>query len=212
MLFLAGITSSLLAVDCDRNYDKNGCDRAAFDLGDDMNISQYRVIYDGDQDGVVDNHDKCLTTPPRVVVDADGCRIQEEVKEPEVVVVVQEEVKEVEIVKIVTLNLNFATSKYEILEDSFLEVDEFAQFLTEYPQYDAKIVGHTDSRDRLKQNRVLSFNRAKAVVDMLVELGVDTDRLSYDGVAADEPIATNETAEGRAKNRRIEVTLTKKDI
>jgi len=210
-LFIAGITCSLFALDCDRNYDKNGCDRAAFNLGDDMNIAQYRVIYDGDQDGVVDNHDKCLTTPPRTAVDADGCRTQEEVKEPEVVEPeVVEVVQEIKQVRIVTLKLHFATSKYDILEDSFEEVDTFAQFLIENPEYDAKVVGHTDSRDRLKKNRVLSLNRAGAVVDMLVSLGVERDRLSFDGVAADEPIATNDTAIGRAKNRRIEVTLTKK--
>jgi len=198
-------------VDCDRSYDKNGCDRAAFSLGDDMNISQYRVIYDGDQDGVVDNHDKCLTTPPRTVVDADGCKMHKKVAEPIVVEVVEPEVvQEIKQVRIVTLKLNFATSKYDILEDSFEEVDTFAQFLIENPEYSAKVVGHTDSRDRLKKNRILSLNRAGAVVDMLVSLGVDRDRLTFDGVAADEPIATNDTAIGRAKNRRIEVTLTKK--
>jgi len=209
MLLLMGLTCSVYASNCETGYDKYGCQEAAFDLGDDMSISQYRVIYDRDQDGVRDEKDKCPSTPFRVKVNADGCKIVREIIPEKEIVVNEEEMVIEEPVKIVTLRLNFKTAAYTILENSFDEVNEFAQFLRDHPEYTAKIVGHTDSRDRFNRNMTLSQNRAQAVKDMLINLGVSRDRLSSLGVGAHEPVATNATAEGRALNRRIEVLLTK---
>ncbi|MEA2099549.1 MAG: OmpA family protein [Campylobacterota bacterium] len=210
-LFLLGTISILNAVDCDSKYDNSGCSEALFSLGSEMEIKQYRVIYDEDQDKVSDSRDKCLGTPAKLKVDKDGCHIVAKVElsvEKEELIIEDSEPL-MEEIKVVTLRLNFETSKYDILEDSFSKVDDFAEFLLAYPQYNAKIVGHTDSMGSYKSNIKLSLNRAKAVFNMLVSNNIEKSRLSVDGVGPDEPIATNDTLSGRAENRRIEVILTK---
>jgi outer membrane protein OmpA-like peptidoglycan-associated protein len=70
-----------------------------------------------------------------------------------------------------------------------------------------EIAGHTDNVGKPEDNMVLSTNRAKAIVDYLVSKGVDSKRLSYKGYGATRPIADNNTAEGRAQNRRTTATV-----
>lgn len=69
------------------------------------------------------------------------------------------------------------------------------------------VAGHTDSRGDADMNKALSLARANAVRDALAELGVDADRVSAAGFGATQPIADNATADGRAKNRRIAITI-----
>jgi len=69
------------------------------------------------------------------------------------------------------------------------------------------VVGHTDSRGAADANQALSLARAQAVGDALVQLGIDSSRVSAKGVGESNPIAENETPEGRAKNRRIAITV-----
>ena len=83
-------------------------------------------------------------------------------------------------------------------------LDRLAQIANECPSFKISIEGHTDSEGIPERNNPLSERRAKAVVDYLTAAGVDGSRLSAIGYGADRPIADNETAEGRAKNRRIE--------
>jgi len=213
-----GIACSIYAVECGNSYDRNGCDELSFKLGSKMSVNQYQVIYDGDQDGVRDSMDKCLDTPYeyRTKVNSEGCHTVVEVVPEEVVqevVAVEEPVAPVEpeVVKVITIKVNFRTAKYDILEKYETVVEEFAIFLIEHPDYNAKIVGHTDSRSKHTDNMLLSLNRAKAVRNMLIDLGIDSDRLSVDVVGPNEPIATNSTRAGRAQNRRIEATITKGD-
>ncbi|QSZ41520.1 OmpA family protein [Sulfurimonas aquatica] len=207
------LTSALLAVECGNSYDRNGCDEVSFGLGSDMAIQQYQVIYDDDQDGVRESIDRCLDTPLKAKVDKYGCH---KVEEPKVEVVeevveeeILEEVAETQDVQVVTLEVYFKTAKYDILKEYHGEVEEFAEFLMENPDFKARIVGHTDSRSKYTNNMELSKNRANAVKDALIALGVEASRLSSDGVGPNEPVATNSTASGRAQNRRIEVTLTR---
>ncbi len=209
IFLLAGLACSLYAVDCGNSYDRNGCDELTYDLGSKMAVSQYQVIYDGDQDGVRDSMDDCLDTPLQTKVDEKGCHTV--IIEPVIEPVVEEKVVKTKIVKIVTLKVNFRTAKYDILKGYQSEIEEFANFLIKNPEYKAKIVGHTDSRSAHTDNILLSLNRAKSVRDKLVDLGVAYESLSVDGVGPNEPIASNDTREGRAKNRRIEVTVTKEE-
>ena len=67
-----------------------------------------------------------------------------------------------------------------------------------------EIVGHTDSKGNDKKNRKLSLDRADAVREQLIKSDIDGDRLTTRGAGEDEPLDSNETEEGRAKNRRIE--------
>lgn len=98
--------------------------------------------------------------------------------------------------------------------DSIKLSDNLAQSLTEvasvldtHPQARAVIVGHTDSSGTETYNQALSERRAQAVAVQLVDLGVTQEQLEWRGEGESNPIAENVTAEGRAKNRRVEVTI-----
>ncbi len=83
-------------------------------------------------------------------------------------------------------------------------LDQVAKIANQCPGFKISIEGHTDSEGIPERNQPLSERRAKAVADYLVAAGVDAGRLSSVGFGAEDPVADNETAEGRAKNRRIE--------
>ncbi len=86
-------------------------------------------------------------------------------------------------------------------------LDEIAPVLMQYPEVDFLVSGYTDSRGTPTDNLVLSEQRAQAVVNYLVDAGVDADRLTAKGFGVEDPIASNETEEGRAQNRRVELTV-----
>ena len=207
---MLSLSYTLLSAECIKKYDKNGCDKIAFDIGDNMQIHQYKVIYDKDQDGIVDSLDKCPQTPINNVVDEWGCTVvAKKVFENKIEKAISES-PDIDATTI-TLSVKFDTAKYNIKEQYQDEINEFATFMITHTQYIVHIVGHTDSTNLYNKNIELSFNRANAVKDMLISLGVPTERITTDGVGPNEPVATNTTAEGRAQNRRIEVTLKQKD-
>ncbi|OFY24362.1 MAG: hypothetical protein A2W98_00050 [Bacteroidetes bacterium GWF2_33_38] len=106
--------------------------------------------------------------------------------------------------KIVLKNIFFDYAKATLRAESNAELDRLIAVLTEYPNIKIEISGHTDNLGTLQLNTKLSESRAKAVVDYLIMKGVSTSRLQYKGYAYLEPIATNETEEGRQENRRVE--------
>lgn len=85
---------------------------------------------------------------------------------------------------------------------------QFAGVLKRYPRETIQIVGHTDSRGSEESNDALSRRRAQAVADELIANGVSANRISTRGVGESQPIATNDTPEGRAQNRRVEINVT----
>jgi len=100
--------------------------------------------------------------------------------------------------------INFASGSAVIEADSFPPLDDAVDVLTANPDIDVRVEGHTDNEGSAEGNQVLSQQRADAVVSYLVSNGVDSDQLTAEGFGADQPIADNDTAEGRAENRRIE--------
>ncbi len=100
--------------------------------------------------------------------------------------------------------INFELGSAEIASDSDAILEQAAAAISAAPGIEVEIVGHTDSTGDPAANQTLSQERAVAVRDRLVELGVSADRLEARGAGADEPIASNDTEEGRAENRRIE--------
>ncbi|HDI3294082.1 TPA: OmpA family protein [Vibrio cholerae] len=93
--------------------------------------------------------------------------------------------------------------------DSFVQsLDEVTSVLKAHPQARALIVGHTDSTGTDAYNQTLSERRAQAVAAQLVDLGVNNEQLEWRGEGESNPIADNNTTEGQAKNRRVEVTIT----
>jgi len=101
-------------------------------------------------------------------------------------------------------SINFKRADAALDSKSKPTLDRLVKIANECPTFKISIEGHTDSEGIPERNDPLSERRAQAVVDYLVDAGVDPDRLSSIGYGAERPIADNETAEGRAKNRRIE--------
>lgn len=140
---------------------------------------------DDDRDGVLNKYDKCLTTPLGKIVDSDGC------------------------MKIVRLHINFAHDSYEVKDRYMPKIKEVVSFMNENRNYSVTVDGHTDARGSKKYNQVLSLRRANAVMGKLRELGVDMSRIAVDGYGESSPIATNDTEEGRAENRRVDASFNK---
>ncbi len=98
----------------------------------------------------------------------------------------------------------FDYDKALLLQQSYNELHGLLETLSRYPSMKIEIRGHTDGHGSIDYNQRLSENRAKAVVDYLVSKGIDPRRLQYKGFGKSQPIDTNATEEGRARNRRVE--------
>jgi outer membrane protein OmpA-like peptidoglycan-associated protein len=103
----------------------------------------------------------------------------------------------------------FESNSYALLPASLPELNKLVQILEENPSMHIQISGYTDNIGKASDNLILSTNRAKSIVNYLSGKGIATERLSYKGFGSDNPIATNETPEGRALNRRTSFTITK---
>ena len=102
----------------------------------------------------------------------------------------------------------FQTGNAKLLKVSFPVLDEVVFALEKHPEIiKLQVVGHTDSDGNAKANKALSKRRAASVVKYLVKNGIEKDRLLYVGVGADKPIASNDTEEGKDKNRRVEFEI-----
>jgi OOP family OmpA-OmpF porin len=158
---------------------------AATPAGKTVDSTGCEVDGDDDNDGVLNSMDKCPTTPAGEAVNADGCPAS------------------------VNLHINFENNSYKVDAASDVNIQKFADFLNTYSNYNAKIVGYTDSKGSDKYNQKLSEKRANVVKDILIEKGVPANRIIAEGMGELNPIADNSTAEGKAQNRRIEAELTK---
>ncbi|MGI9610785.1 MAG: OmpA family protein [Acidimicrobiia bacterium] len=103
-------------------------------------------------------------------------------------------------------NVLFATGKNEPTDEFKVLLDQVPDILARHPAVQVEIAGHTDDRGSEGGNQKLSEERANAARDYLVEIGVAPDRLTARGVGEAEPIDTNTTRDGRARNRRVELT------
>jgi outer membrane protein OmpA-like peptidoglycan-associated protein len=102
-------------------------------------------------------------------------------------------------------DISFDVNKADIKPQMRPVLDKFAQSLNTYQGTDVRIIGHTDSTGSDAINNPLSVNRAASTRDYLVARGVGMNRIAIDGRGSREPIADNSTADGRAKNRRVEI-------
>lgn len=104
-------------------------------------------------------------------------------------------------------NVFFNTGKWEVKDDSFAELARLVLLLNDVPSLKIEISGHTDNIGAESFNELLSQRRADAVVNYLVEKGVNKNRLSAKGYGQSNPVDSNDTAEGRASNRRTEFEI-----
>lgn len=102
-------------------------------------------------------------------------------------------------------DISFAVGRSDIQPNFAPVLDQFAMGLRNNPYSDVRIVGHTDSTGSDAVNNPLSVDRAASTRNYLVNRGVDGRRISIDGMGERYPIASNDTAEGRARNRRVEI-------
>ncbi len=107
-------------------------------------------------------------------------------------------------------NIYFEFDKDELMPRSFVELNKLLDILRDNPQMVIEIVGHTDSLGEDGYNLDLSRRRSKSVVGFLLENQIAASRLRYHGEGEREPMATNDTDEGRAQNRRVEFVVVKK--
>ena len=106
--------------------------------------------------------------------------------------------------KIITYGITFDVGKATIKPQSMGTINEIFSILQKYPDLKFSVEGHTDNTGNAAANQTLSEARSKAVCDKLQQLGIDSARLSAKGHGMSKPIDSNETPEGRAKNRRVE--------
>ena len=101
----------------------------------------------------------------------------------------------------------FATNSSTVSAASKSALRDLARNLEKNPDTDLRIVGHTDNTGRVDYNQSLSERRARSVYDYLLDQGVSSRRMVYEGKGIHQPVASNNTVEGRAQNRRVEVLI-----
>jgi len=132
---------------------------------------------DSDGDGVPNGRDRCPGTPAGVSVDADGCWV---------------------------LHGIFFDSDEAVIKDR-RALDQAVAVFKANPSLTADAQGHTDSTASAEHNQTLSENRARAVRDYFIRAGVAPERIRATGFGETRPVASNDTVEGRARNRRVEL-------
>lgn len=160
---------------------------------------------DEDGDGVPDSRDKCPGTPKGTAVDADGCPPPAPAPMP----VAAEPAPMPKEETIVIRNVHFEFDKATLTAADRAQLDTVATRLkTEATTARLSVSGHTDSVGKDAYNQRLSEQRAKAVTDYLVSSGVPrASVVSVKGVGEAQPVADNNTADGRAMNRRTEILI-----
>jgi outer membrane protein OmpA-like peptidoglycan-associated protein len=146
---------------------------------------------DTDKDGLFDKEDECPQTPGPV--SNKGCPIIDK--------------EDANTLKTAYNNLEFATGKSIILNDSKAALNELAETLKKKPNWNLEITGHTDNVGEEATNLELSKKRAEALKNYLVSKGIDANRLKVLYVGETQPIGDNNTADGRGKNRRVEMKI-----
>lgn len=164
-----------------------------------------KLTKDSDGDGVSDFFDKCPGTPPNTAVDGAGCPLPAPVveKKEEKVVITEEDTR---IVKEAIQNLEFDFAKATIKAHSYPALDRVADLLKR-KNLNLKLSGHTDNVGSKERNLALSRERAESVKSYLVAKGVNASKIEAVGYGMSQPIASNKTAAGRQKNRRVEFTI-----
>lgn len=148
---------------------------------------------DSDGDGVLDNVDNCPDEPGPV--ENQGCRRRQRVRIEQGRLEILEKVF-------------FQTNRARILRRSYALLNNVAEVIMNHPEIElVRVEGHTDDRGADDYNMDLSRRRAEAVVEYLVGRGVPPNRLRAEGYGETRPVASNETREGRATNRRVEFNI-----
>ena len=174
------------------------------------------VLLDGDGDAILDENDQCPNTPSGVYVDNKGCALDRDsdgipdyldqcpdspsldnLDEKGCAVVIEQP-------QSIKLKVNFANNSAEVPESAKGEIKDVADLMTQFLSASVEIEGHSDSSGKASYNKALSQRRADAVRDILIhDYGIDASRVLAVGYGQEQPIASNDTKEGRLENRRV---------
>ena len=141
-------------------------------------LSRIRYV-DKDGDGINDDKDECPNTPAGARVTINGCWI--------------------------IGKIHFQSDSWTIQSEMYPYLDEIVAILENNPNLWMEIQGHTDYTGTSEHNYILSKNRAKAVMNYLIQKGISADRLTSTGYGSTKPIKSNKTEAGKALNRRVEL-------
>jgi OOP family OmpA-OmpF porin len=148
------------------------------------------AMVDSDQDGVLDENDKCPGTPMVDAVDSNGCTLYREEKVS------------------VSLLVRFAHDKANVTEQYFKDIEAVAEFMKKHSDATVVLEGHTSSIGDAQYNQVLSKKRADAVAKQLVKLGVADSRISTVGFGEERLLNKAYRKSAHAENRRVEANIT----
>jgi len=166
-----------------------------------VNVDANGCPGDKDHDGIADDKDRCPDTPIGTRVDRNGCPMS---------------AKESELLDTGTLrleNVYFDSEKSTIKSESYAVLDEVGEILAKWPELRIEIGGHTDNMGTDSYNRDLSEARAAAVLDYLTgKFSLRKDQYTSKGYGETKPIASNDTSDGRAKNRRVEFKVLNREV
>ncbi len=148
-------------------------------------VASYDVDSDADADGVIDGSDQCENTRENIAVDEAGCSI----------------------FQVALQGVSFENNSAELKPGSEQVLDQAAQVIIASPGVRVEVQAHTDSVGSKKYNQKLSEKRASSVREYLISKGVSATQLESKGYGETDPVLSNETEDGRARNRRVELKV-----
>jgi len=153
------------------------------------------AVQDSDGDGVIDAKDQCPNTAKDVKVSGTGCKIKTIT------------------VETIELDIKFPTNSSDVRAEYMSELKKVSDFLNKHTDLVVDIEGHSDSRGKASYNKWLSQRRATSVKTAIVnQFSIDAKRINAIGYGEEKPVASNDTAGGRQKNRRVIAVMQKEVI
>lgn len=181
------VDSTGCPMDTDKDGVFDGLDKCA-DTPVDVSVDSTGCPMDTDKDGVADYLDKCAYTLAGTKTDDKGCPLNK-----------REDLNKLK------QGIEFQTNSTKFTKNSFGTLNDIVALLKAAPNANLEVQGHTDNVGSAKKNMDLSQQRAQAVVDYLVQNGIDAARLRAVGYGGEKPVASNGTKKGRKQNRRVEL-------
>ncbi len=169
--------------------DKDGCPSTPASTADGCPAADPVVQTDSDGDGVYDAQDDCSGTLAGLKVDAKGCAVETESQ------------------SVVLKGVTFLPGSATLTADAKTVLETASAALSGQKSLKVELGGHTDSQGKDAANQALSQKRADSVRQYLVDKGIEGDRMTAVGYGETQPIADNNTAAGRAENRRVEFKI-----
>lgn len=154
-------------------------------------LRKFNGCPDSDGDGLEDSKDKCPNTPGSI--QNNGC--------PDL------KPEEKEVLNLAVRNVQFETAKATLKSESFAVLDQIVDLMKKYPDYHLDMKGYTDDVGNAAANQSLSEARAESCLTYIASKGINKKRMTAKGLGETNPVASNDTVEGRSRNRRVEFDL-----